>query len=177
MWTSSATSHQLFTRDASDTTVSVDSFMAADPRPTIAGGIAAAAITACLYAAHSAAFSSTLSRPSAPIYLHHQGAGTTLSFIPSTGLFIASNMSTPARFRLVDVSRALVRGLYEQQRQAEILATRVGLGGVKATTRSGCACSGFSNEFGFGRYCHPWEDPYQDAWCATKHPTPSVETP
>ena len=90
-------------------------FMAADPRPTIAGGIAAAAITACLYAAHSAAFSSTLSWPSAPIYLHHQGAGTTLSFIPSTGLFIASNMSTPARFRLVDVSRALVRQLYEQQ--------------------------------------------------------------
>ena len=33
-------------------------------------------------------------------------------------------------------------------------ALAVGLGGIQATTRSGCTCSGFSNEHGFGRYCH-----------------------
>ena len=27
----------------------------------------------------------------------------------------------------------------------------------KGRTKSGCRCSGFSNEHGFGRFCHPWE--------------------
>ena len=28
----------------------------------------------------------------------------------------------------------------------------------KVVTESGCACSGFSNDHGFGAYCFPWED-------------------
>eukprot|EP00966_Prymnesium_polylepis_P134128 3100416-Prymnesium_polylepis.1 len=36
---------------------------------------------------------------------------------------------------------------------------------VKMVTKSGCRCSGFSNEHGFGRYCHPWETEWQQPWC------------
>jgi hypothetical protein len=39
----------------------------------------------------------------------------------------------------------------------------VGAGGM--TTASKCQCSGFSNEHGFGRYCHPWETDMQSPWC------------
>lgn len=37
--------------------------------------------------------------------------------------------------------------------------------GRRMKTASGCTCSGFSNTHGFGRFCHPWEDPHQEAWC------------
>ena len=36
---------------------------------------------------------------------------------------------------------------------------------VKMVTKSGCRCSGFSNEHGLGRYCHPWETEWQAPWC------------
>ncbi|KAL1520251.1 hypothetical protein AB1Y20_023721 [Prymnesium parvum] len=37
--------------------------------------------------------------------------------------------------------------------------------GRRTATASGCACVGYSNAHGFGRYCHPWEDETQPAWC------------
>ena len=85
--------------------------------------------------------------PSPPLTLHHE-SGLALSFEPSNGLFVASNDSKPARFRLVDVSRALVVRLYEQREQAERAAARIGLNGISVKTQSGCTCSGFSNEHG-----------------------------
>eukprot|EP00966_Prymnesium_polylepis_P258249 5965619-Prymnesium_polylepis.1 len=37
--------------------------------------------------------------------------------------------------------------------------------GRRMRTASGCACSGYSNAHGLGRFCHPWEDKNQEAWC------------
>ena len=37
--------------------------------------------------------------------------------------------------------------------------------GRRMVTASGCACSGYSNSHGLGRFCYPWENMYQDAWC------------
>ena len=37
--------------------------------------------------------------------------------------------------------------------------------GRRMRTASGCACSGFSNAHGLGRFCHPWEDQMQESWC------------
>ena len=106
-----------------------------------------------------------IGRPGAPILLRHQATNLPLTFAPASGLFFASNHSKPARFRQVDVSPAMVRSLFQQAVRSDAAASKVGLGGVKVTTRSGCKCTGFSNEHGFGRYCHPWEDPHQDPWC------------
>lgn len=36
---------------------------------------------------------------------------------------------------------------------------------MRMVTNGGCRCSGFSNEHGLGRYCHPWENDWQAPWC------------
>ena len=43
---------------------------------------------------------------------------------------------------------------------------------IQMTTRSGCNCTGFSNEHGFGSYCHAWELSYQDPWCYVSEACP-----
>ena len=35
----------------------------------------------------------------------------------------------------------------------------------KTTTQSGCRCSGYSNDHGFGSYCYGWEFEAQVPWC------------
>ena len=123
-------------------------------------------IATIVYVVHSGSNALHISKPSSlPVVLRHEATGHQLSFSPSDGLFFASNHTAPARFRIVDVSRAMVASLYDQGQKTDLAALRVGLGGVKKVTRSGCECSGFSNEHGFGRYCARWENPEQDPWC------------
>lgn len=126
-----------------------------------AGGVA----VLLMYIAYSSTQSKSLSRPGAPMHLRHEAAEAPLAFLPGSGLFYASNMSSPARFRIVDVSQPMVLELYEQAQLQDRAAMQLRLGGIKVTTRSNCTCTGFSNEHGYGRYCYPWEDQYQDPWC------------
>jgi len=65
------------------------------------------------------------------------------------------------RFRMFTVSGETVRSLrgIATVRESQLSALR------QRRTRSGCECSGFSSEFGFGRYCHAWEHEYEEAWC------------
>lgn len=108
----------------------------------------------------------TLGKPSAPLMLRHEASSKLLAFSPADGLFrAASNETTPARFKMVYVSHELVASLRQQAREFERASLKVGLGGMQVMTRSHCPCSGFSNEHGFGRYCHAWETPMQDPWC------------
>ena len=67
----------------------------------------------------------------------------------------------PARFRLVTLSREAVGELriLAAQREARLAALR------QRRTRSGCSCSGYSSEYGFGRFCHSWESEFEEAWC------------
>ena len=69
-------------------------------------------------------------------------------------------MAQSTRFTMLTVSPSTVARLRElaAAREADVAAAR-------SHTRSGCQCSGFSSEHGFGRYCHPWESEWQDAWC------------
>ena len=140
----------------------------ADPKPTsiVVCACASLFLLISVYTITSNTRNLQISRPAAKaVFLRHEETGLHLSFSPADGLFYASNHSKPARFRLVDISSAMVVSLYEQAQATDQAAMRLGLGGIKVTTRSGCTCSGFSNEHGFGRYCHSWENPEQDAWC------------
>ena len=75
----------------------------------------------------------------------------------------AKTPSGNAHFQLVPVSEATVASL----RAAAVATAKLAAkwDDIKTVSRSGCNCTGFSNEHGFGRYCHSWELSYQDAWC------------
>ena len=110
-------------------------------QPCIGVTLSVLVILGIVYAAGTKSNAMTVSKPEAPIYLKHEDTGFYLAFSPSNGLFYASNHSKPARFRLVEVSAPMVTSLYEQARQHDTAAIKVGLGGVKVTTRSGCSSS------------------------------------
>lgn len=38
----------------------------------------------------------------------------------------------------------------------------------RSASKSGCECSGQSDEFGFGRFCHGWESQWHRPWCYVK---------
>ena len=66
-----------------------------------------------------------------------------------------------ARFRVHVLSPAAVSAM--RMASASMGPWSTSTGGVH--TVSGCTCTGFSNEHGFGRYCHPWEDDMEAPWC------------
>lgn len=111
-----------------------------------------------------------IGKPSTPVLLKHSATGSYLSFSSSDGLFVVSNASKPARLRLVTISETMVMQLRQQSLDFEKASRTVGLGGIVTKTRSGCSCSGVSNEHGFGRYCYEWESSVpgghnEEAWC------------
>ena len=65
-------------------------------------------------------------------------------------------------FRVLVLSSATVRALRLAAASREAFSEEHE---HRGRTRSGCRCSGFSNEHGFGRYCHPWESRVQVPWC------------
>lgn len=90
-------------------------------------------------------------------------SGKYLEVHPEDGVIRATATSPgPAtRFRVHVLSTATVSAL---KLAAAAMAPWSDASG-SLHTLSGCACSGFSNEHGFGRYCHPWEDSMQAPWC------------
>ena len=70
--------------------------------------------------------------------------------------------SPAARFRVHVLSAATVTAL-RAAASTPPMAWSTATGSM--TTSGGCACTGFSNEHFFGRYCHPWEVDTQAPWC------------
>ena len=64
-------------------------------------------------------------------------------------------------FRVMILTRPMVDMLADAMRTANAAewAQR------KTTTQSGCRCSGYSNDHGFGSYCYGWEFEAQVPWC------------
>ena len=82
--------------------------------------------------------------------------GKYLSVSPEDGLLRASANNTKdvgARFKMVTLSVSTVRMLHPVKVQH------------KTTSKRGCPCSGFSDEHGFGRFCHNWESEHHRPWC------------
>ena len=100
--------------------------------------------------------------------LHASGSGKASPYLQLSardGLLRASAASpheVGSVFRVLVLSSATVRALRlaaaSRQRFSEEHEH-------KGRTRSGCRCSGFSNEHGYGRFCHPWENSFQPPWC------------
>lgn len=59
----------------------------------------------------------------------------------------------------VDTVAALMRSANSIDAKSEKFTGR------RMVSASGCKCTGFSNAHGLGRFCHPWEDANQEAWC------------
>ena len=79
----------------------------------------------------------------------------------------ATSAPLEARFRVHVLSAPTVLAL----RKASALLTATSTLAAAASptvTVSGCTCSGFSNEHGFGRYCFPWETDVQQPWYVRK---------
>ena len=73
----------------------------------------------------------------------------------------SARTNVTAKFRVHVLSTATVSGL----KLASAAAAPWDEANGGTTTASGCKCTGFSNEHGFGRYCHPWESDMQVPWC------------
>jgi hypothetical protein len=72
--------------------------------------------------------------------------------------------SDTARFRIHVLSAATVSAL-KLAASSTSAWSEVSSASFARTTAAGCACSGFSNEHGFGRFCHSWEVDEQTPWC------------
>ena len=68
-----------------------------------------------------------------------------------------------AQWRVLVLDAATVEVLAKSAQAVDYHSQR--FTGRKMSSGSGCACSGFSNDHGFGRFCHPWETDDQEAWC------------
>ena len=83
--------------------------------------------------------------------------GKFLEVSPEDGLVRATasdDAALAARFRILVLSAATVAALKLASSSVGAFASETS---PVTTTISGCQCSGFSNEHGFGRYCHSWE--------------------
>ena len=97
--------------------------------------------------------------PDVVVSIQSRASGRFLTVHPDTGLLVATattSAAAEARFRVVVLAEASVKALAIAAESAVDAAV---------TTNSGCRCSGFSNEHGLGRYCHPWESQTQMPWC------------
>ncbi|KAL1515781.1 hypothetical protein AB1Y20_002397 [Prymnesium parvum] len=90
--------------------------------------------------------------------------GRYLQVSQTTGKLDA-NASQPtertALFRVTLVSHAMVEMLVD----AVFTTNKANWATRKQTTQSGCPCSGYSNDHGFGMYCYSWEYEAQTPWC------------
>ena len=92
------------------------------------------------------------------------GKYLTLSAASGRVLASATTHSSPAsRWRVLVLDTDTVAALLRSASTIDEHSAK--FTGRKMVTASGCSCSGFSNAHGFGRFCHPWEDPMQEAWC------------
>ena len=86
---------------------------------------------------------------------------------PSNGLVRTDGNSSgalSARWLMVSLSAPTVARLRASTALAAENAVQWGEK-KDGRTRSGCECSGFYNEHGFGAYCSAWEEAHQEEWC------------
>jgi hypothetical protein len=74
-----------------------------------------------------------------------------------------SSDSLAARWRVLVLDANTVAALLRSAHHIDQRSTA--FTGRRMVSASSCPCSGFSNAHGMGRFCHPWEDPMQEAWC------------
>ena len=101
-----------------------------------------------------------------PVALSSRSTGSFVHVSLADGLLKAGAKTASdkvSHFYLVPVTEATVARLRVAAAATAKLASK--WEDIKTVSRSGCNCTGFSNEHGFGRYCHSWELTYQDAWC------------
>ena len=77
-----------------------------------------------------------------------------------------------AQWRVLVLDAATVEVLAKSAQAVDYHSQR--FTGRKMSSGSGCACSGFSNDHGFGRFCHPWETDDQEPWCYVNSSCPST---
>ena len=97
-----------------------------------------------------------------PVALSSRSTGAFLHVSLDDGLLKAGAKTASdkvSHFYLVPVTEATVASLRVAAAATAKLASK--WEDIKTVSRSGCNCTGFSNEHGFGRYCHAWELPYQ----------------
>ena len=80
--------------------------------------------------------------------------------------------SYAAQWRVLVLDGATVEVLAKSAQAVDYHSQR--FTGRKMSSGSGCACSGFSNDHGFGRFCHPWETDDQEPWCYVNSSCPST---
>lgn len=68
-----------------------------------------------------------------------------------------------AQWRVLVLDAATVRALAKSAQEIDRHSYQ--FTGRAMASGTGCACSGFSNAHGFGRFCHPWESDDQEPWC------------
>ena len=101
-------------------------------------------------------------------------AGAALAVSPTDGIVrvVGGRGSTSENdtFLLMPLASNMVDLLLrERTRELALDAQR------STTTRSGCKCLGFANAYGFGGYCHAWEETYQSPWCYVDETCPVSE--
>ena len=100
-----------------------------------------------------------------PVALSSRSTGLFLHVSLDDGLLKAGSKTASdkeSHFYVVPVTEATVASLRVAAAATAKLASK--WEDIKTVSRSGCNCTGFSNEHGFGRYCHPWESSVQVPW-------------
>ena len=98
-----------------------------------------------------------------PVALSSRSTGLFLHVSLDDGLLKACSKTASdkeSHFYVVPVTEATVASLRVAAAATAKLASK--WEDIKTVSRSGCNCTGFSNEHGFGRYCHAWELSYQE---------------
>ena len=106
-----------------------------------------------------------------PVALSSRSTGAFLHVSLDDGLLKAGAKTASdkvSHFYLVPVTEATVASLRVAAAATAKLASK--WEDIKTVSRSGCNCTGFSNEHGFGRYCHSWELSYQEYATAGANP-------
>ncbi len=83
---------------------------------------------------------------------------------PTDGRLYASAskpVNKTALFRVMLLSKPMVDMLADAMRTTNVAKWSR----RKMSTKSGCKCSGFSNDHGFGSHCYSWEFASQAPWC------------
>lgn len=100
------------------------------------------------------------------IAIRSLATGKYLEVQPASGRVLASAASSEplaTRWRVLLLDTDTVAALLRSAQKVDERSTT--FTGRRMVSQSGCTCSGFSNAHGFGRFCHPWEDPMQEEWC------------
>ena len=90
------------------------------------------------------------------IAIRSKHTGKYLSVSTEDGLLrlVANSSSSAAtQFRLVALSTAVVTKLRPAKVRKPMVSKKL------------CVCSGFSDEHGFGKFCHAWESEHHRPWC------------